>query len=443
DYDKDIKRQKRYDSDDSKMELQTKQSLLTDSSASSDDEFLTDNEIPNSRGSRTPVDREPRPVTTPGQSGRKTTSSTRRIRWIDPLDQMKMLEQRRRKATQATQTPKELNPVSETTKIAQWPESMMAIGLTDHPSRGIISEKAIKMVQERERTNEEACKLEHYAILLARLFSPDTIANLLHGCHRYSILVHDESSNPAQQTSRFEQLNMGEQIPEVVKELVNAYVAADTAVEKSLGVFVGNAINLYRQAVFARKLQDACNQITQERGDFWRFIQQWTAGPAGRITNTPMTAELTRWVIETVTGQTIRQFGIKEWGKLRSHFTGIRRLGNGLHALIDVVTPAVCLLLVTMAGPVTQTLQRSVCGAILEEFVIKILQLVPEYKTCFEELNERLWEPIMKRHQLPHIRLLNTEVLKLGFTKQELQRELYKKSVRYWLEIDEKAKRED
>ncbi|KAL8644581.1 MAG: hypothetical protein Q9226_007692 [Calogaya cf. arnoldii] len=428
DYDKDIKRQKRYDSDDSKMELQTKQSLLTDSSASSDDESLTDNEIPNSRGSRTPL------LTTPGQSGRKTTSSTREITWLDPLDRMKMLEQRRRKAVQAPKKPKEFRPMSETTKIAHWPESMMSIGPTDHPSRGITSEMAIKMVQERERTNEEACMLEYSAILLARLFSPDTIANLLRGCHRYSILVHDEWSNPAQQTSRFELLNRGEQIPEVVKELVNAYVTADTAVEKSLGVFVGSAIKLYRQAVFARKLQDACNQITQERGEFWRFIQQWTAGPAG-VTFTPMTAELTRFVIQTVTGQTIGQLGTTEWGKRRSRFTGIRRQGNGLNALIDVCTPAVCLLVAAMAGPMKQTLQKSDCGAFLEEFVGKTLDLVPEYKTCFKELNERLWQPIMKRHQLPHIRLLNTEVLNQAFTEEKLQSELYKKSVRYWLEI--------
>ena len=129
--------------------------------------------------------------------------------------------------------------MSETTKIAQWPESMMSIGPTDHLSRGITSERAIKMVQERERTKKEAYTLEYYAILFARLFSPDTIAKLLRGCHRYSILVHDDSSNAAQQTSRFELLNMGEQIPELVKELVNAYIAADTAVETNLGISVG------------------------------------------------------------------------------------------------------------------------------------------------------------------------------------------------------------
>ncbi|KAL8853696.1 MAG: hypothetical protein Q9221_001507 [Calogaya cf. arnoldii] len=425
DNERNIKRQKRYDSDDSKMELQKEQSHLTDSSASSGDESLTDNEIPNSRGSRTPVDRESQPVTTLGQSGRKKDSSPRRRRRIDPVDHVKILEQKRRKAARAPKKPKDFKPMSETTKIAQWPESMMSIGPTDHLSRGITSERAIKMVQERERTKKEAYTLEYYAILFARLFSPDTIANLLRGCHRYSILVHDDSSNAAQQTSRFELLNMGEQIPELVKELVNAYIAADTA------------------AVFARKLQGACNQITNQRGEFWRFIRQWTAGPAGRVTFTPMTAELTRFVIETVTGQTIRQFGTREWGKRRSHFTGIRRQGNSLHALVDICTPAVCLLVATMAGNVTQTLKISDCGATLEEFVGEIMELVPEYKTCFKELNERLWKPIMERHQLPHIRLLDTEVLNLGFTKQELQSELYKKSVRYWLEIDDKAKRED
>lgn len=71
----------------------------------------------------------------------------------------------------------------------------------------------------------------------------------------------------------------------------------------------------------------------------------------------------------------------------------------------------------------------------LRDFVGEVLAMVPEYSACFKELNERLWKPILKRQQIPSIRLFN-----IDGDPEALRNELKKKSVRYWLEFDDVAK---
>lgn len=73
----------------------------------------------------------------------------------------------------------------------------------------------------------------------------------------------------------------------------------------------------------------------------------------------------------------------------------------------------------------------------LEGFIGQILELHPEYSLCFEEMNERLWKPILDSRQLPWIRLLSLDT-STRF-KDEVHTELLGRSMREWLEFDDDA----
>lgn len=73
----------------------------------------------------------------------------------------------------------------------------------------------------------------------------------------------------------------------------------------------------------------------------------------------------------------------------------------------------------------------------LEGFVGQVFELHPEYSLCFEEMNERLWKPILDRRPLPWIRLLSLDT-STRF-EDEVHTELLGKSMREWLEFDDDA----
>lgn len=73
----------------------------------------------------------------------------------------------------------------------------------------------------------------------------------------------------------------------------------------------------------------------------------------------------------------------------------------------------------------------------LKDFIGQILELHPEYSLCFEELNQRLWKPILDGRQLPRIRLLN--INNSTRSNDEVRTELIEKSMREWLEFDDDA----
>ncbi|KAI4096060.1 MAG: hypothetical protein LQ339_007076 [Xanthoria mediterranea] len=415
------KRRRRHDRDELQLQLQLGQSHVTDSTANSEDGSATGSEVPTSRGSRTPAYKEYQPVTTTARRPKKRTGIVRSYR---------LLGLRRR----AQRRPNENN------HIPQRPASMMRISPTDSPG-GMTPEKAIKMVAGRVKARDH---LAEFATFFASLFSPDTIARLLLGCQEYAKVIatssgrHDIASDRGQMTQVV--AAMEEQgIPEQARKLVVAYIATDTQ-ETTFGTSVGNAMHYHRQVVFARELKNAYDQIANERGEVWDFILEWVSGPAGRNIGKPLETEINRFIMEQACGRSKQQMALEEWIQLSSRFAMVRKQGENLSVLSDICTPAVYLLVATTAtrgvSPSRTLFLRYKMGT-LEGFVGQVFELHPEYSLCFEEMNERLWKPILDRRPLPWIRLLSLDT-STRF-EDEVHTELLGKSMREWLEFDDDA----
>ncbi|CAO1602107.1 hypothetical protein XANCAGTX0491_005738 [Xanthoria calcicola] len=315
---------------------------------------------------------------------------------------------------------------------------MMRIGPTDSPG-GMTSEKAIKMVEGRVKATD------HFAMFVtffACLFSADTIANLLLGCQKYADVIatpsgrYDIASDRGQMTQIVAAMEE-KGVPEQARNLVVAYIAADTE-DTTLGISVGNAMCQHRRSAFARGLKNAYDQIANRRGEVWDFIREWVSGPAGRNIGQSLETEIDRFIMEQACRRSKQQMAMDEWLRRRNHFSMIRKMGENLSDLSDLCTPAVYLLVATMRGcHPSRKLRLNYKKGNLKDFIGQILELHPEYSLCFEELNQRLWKPILDGRQLPRIRLLN--INNSTRSNDEVRTELIEKSMREWLEFDDDA----
>ncbi|KAI4243541.1 MAG: hypothetical protein L6R42_010719 [Xanthoria sp. 1 TBL-2021] len=421
---RETKRQRFYDSDQAQLELQLGQSHLTNAAVRSEEESDTDTEIPTSRGSRTPVDKKYRPATTIGYDGRTTCPSKRRKRIED------------------NGKPRQIQPYKrcdhKNTHLPQWPAAMMSIGPKDNPRYGISSERAIKMVEQRAKV-KGVNMTTSYAAFFARLFSLDTMENLTNGCRRYNTIMTSLSPterNPVNQIQVTESATMSG-APEEVKELVKIYLNIQID-DKVCGVVIGNAINYHQQTLFARKLTIVHNHIMDRDSEISMFLKKWVVEAGKRVPSSrvPWVNELNSFIMSQASGGQVRQQeDVNEWRQQRARFGRMCRLGGNLDTLSEMCTGAIWLLVGAMRGGKTHDLNEYMKPDHLRGFVGEVLEMVPEYSTCFKELDERLWKPILERQQLPSIRLLN-----IDGDPEALKTELKKKSVRYWLEFDDAAK---
>ncbi|KAL8993053.1 MAG: hypothetical protein Q9169_006633 [Polycauliona sp. 2 TL-2023] len=375
-----VKRQGLYSSDQAQLNVQLGQSDLSDSSGEVEDEFDVHTKMAASRDSS----HVNRAIHTTTKLGGDSSTKT----------QCHRISNYRRRY--------------DTSRYA--PNTDFANSLKESGPRGMSSEQAIRQAHERVNAKNGVKIPEPFAMLFARLFSTDTIANLLNACKNYAddaiitlpLVVDEETSKPPRgMLSIKRSTTLEEDIPDVVTDLLDAYSLAETE-DTRYGVSVGVAITYYREAIFAQKLKDAYNQIEDQQGEFWNFLQRWTAGPGGHVDRQQATNEFSRFVIERAYGRPKRELNLGEWAARRQHL-----------------------------GRLAETTDRK--G--LEEFLSEILVILPEYNDCFQELNERLWEPIVRKEKLAPIRMLSIEGIKNDFKDM-----LETNTVRYWLELDEAAK---
>ncbi|KAL8670445.1 MAG: hypothetical protein Q9168_005026 [Polycauliona sp. 1 TL-2023] len=337
--------------------------------------------------------------------------------------------------------PKQGTSGAPRTLADQWPEVVLSIGPTDGSQEGLTSKRAIELAIKRGREKGWDDNLKYYAAFFARLFSPDTIATLLHGCKKYAIAVLAELpttvddewaklefSRSAQRTTTCEgPIMMEQEIPAELKELLDTYKVAE-AEDRSYGVSVGVALRYYRYALFARKFVEIREQIIDQKGKAWDYLWQWTL-TVGRG-RTGWTDELCRFIVEQLHGQSRSDTGKREWMSRMSYLGRLRRKGDNLVMLMELCTPAICLLIGMSHGEVAKTAQG------LHHLTNEILEILPEFNVLFQELNERLWQPMMRREKLPSIRLLS-----LKHDEDGLKKVLEKKSMRYWLEFEDRPEK--
>ncbi|KAL8789311.1 MAG: hypothetical protein Q9213_001234 [Squamulea squamosa] len=369
------KRQKVHNSDRARPEQQRGPTTSTDSMASFRHEPDTIIEITSPGPNQDPADRAFRPSITIGRDGRVT----------HPFKRSRRVE--------TTKEPRIQPYVRRTHKVAhipRWPGAMMCIGPTDNPRHGITLERAIKMVEERARING-LHQPTFYATFFAQLFSSSSMENILRACRRYCANIvlppTETQSDPFQ---------------------------AIEATMVTHGIIIGNALHYHRQAVFVQKLTKIHDRMEDKDGEIWKFIERWALGTAGRAYPGARWAnEVHHFVIEKAGGLARHQVSRKEWKQKTGHFSRMCRLGKALNALRFTCSPAICLMVGAMSGEKTHSLQHVMKPEKLRDFVDEILQMLPKY-------------PIAT------IRLLS-----LDLERDNVRRELEKKTVRYRSEFDD------
>ncbi|KAL8848268.1 MAG: hypothetical protein Q9221_006706 [Calogaya cf. arnoldii] len=260
------KRVKLQDSDQAQLEIQLGQSLSTDSSAKSENRSDSDSQDSTLRTPRTPIIKRRRTrAEVEGGSGVSFP-----------------LEREKRKDSDGKAKPKQTGHYSTSWReryrgkylgnrhMHLWPAVMVPIGFADNPHSAMTSERAIRMVEAHAK--ERGLKsFEKYAAFFARLFIPDTLANLRLGCQRYTTVMATTTEAVASHPTCDAKVPKMEGVPTVIQDLVKAYIAADNR-EETYGVFVGIALNFYHQALFGQEHARIRTQVNKMEGKPWGFI---------------------------------------------------------------------------------------------------------------------------------------------------------------------------